>query len=263
MQNNKPKLEPIHNKELDEVIQDLKQGPAPDKQQKLVEQLKVAKLLAPCDFDVKFNIKNVNETENIHPQQIKFYLLNTNDGKTLFPAFTEIEKTNNMKYGEGVTPKYVVRSIKDFDTLLTQPDAKATGIVINPGLDNIVIPASLVALASGRTKPVSAPKRDIPLNITYGEPSVYPTKMVNAIYDRCEEVEDIKRVWLRGKFVGPKMSFFIVVDTDKKEESVLNEIREVAVPMSKGIDVEVVYYTKELDSAIGEAVALYDNSMEF
>lgn len=259
---NKPNLGPIKNTELEKVIQDLKQGSSPEKQVALIEALKNANLLSPCDFDEKINPK-VNKPQQLHPQQIKFYLLNTNDGKTLFPAFTDFKMTDKTSFGPNVKPKFVVRTIKDYDTLLSTKENKASGIVINPGQDNIVIPSQLIAVASGRSITPSQPTPGTaPLNVRYGELNVYPTKMVNAIYDRAEKVDAISRVWLRGKYVGPTMSFYIVVEANKKEESVLNEIREVAVPMAKDIEVEVVFVNDQiLKDIIGDNVALYDKDL--
>ncbi len=48
------KFPPIQNPELEKVINDLKQGSTPEKQEQLSEELKKAQLLSPCDFDVQF-----------------------------------------------------------------------------------------------------------------------------------------------------------------------------------------------------------------
>lgn len=258
----KVNLAPIKNPELEKVIQDLKAGSAPEKQVALMEALKKASLLAPCDFDVKVDPKE-KLPQNFNPQQIKFYLVNTNDGKTFFPAFTNIEMSQKMSLGPDVKPKFVVRTIGDYDALLNAKDNKADGIVINPGVDNIVIPTALVAACMGRTPARSAANNGTaPLNIVFGEPSAYPTKMVNAVYDRAEQTPEIKRIWLKGKFIGNVMSFYLAVEADKQEESVLNAIREVAVPLAKGIDVEVAFLTPEFkEKVIGDSVALYDKDL--
>lgn len=258
----KVNLAPVHNPELEKAIKDLKEGGTPEKQVALMEALKKASLLAPCDFDVKLD-PNEKMPKNFNPQQIKFYLLNTNDGKTLFPAFTDIEMSAKMSLGPNIKPKYVVRTVKDFDALLSAKDNKAVGIVINPGVDNIVIPMQMIAVVCGRAaapKPVN--NQSAPMNVTYGEPSAYPTKMVNAVYERAEATKEISRIWLKGKFTGPVMSFYLAVEADSHEEAILNAIREVAVPLSKGIDVEVGFITPEFkEKVIGDAVALYDKDL--
>lgn len=257
------KLPPIHNPELEKVIADLKQGNTPEKQVALVEALKKANLLSPCDFDAKIDMEKDN-LQSVHPSQIKFYLLNTKDGKTLFPAFTEIEQSKHMKFGEGIEPKYVVRALKDFDVLLNLKDAVATGIVINPGTDNIVIPKQLIAVALGKMTVKKPVVQNVPMTIKYGEPTVYPTKMVNAVYERAEETEEIKKVYLKGKFIGNQMHFLFVVEATKQEEAVLNKVREVSVPLSKGIEVEVVFLNDELkEKVIKDDTPLYDAELTF
>lgn len=256
---NNPKMAPVHNPELEKVIQDLKTGGTPEKQAALVEALKKASMLAPCDFDVKLD-SNQKMPKNFNPQQIKFFLLNTNDGKTLFPAFTDIEMSQKMSMGPDIKPKFVVRTANDYDTLLSAKDNKAVGIVINPGVDNIVIPMQMLAVVCGRiAAPQPVAPGSAPMNITFGEPNVYPTKLVNAVYDRAKDTEVIRRIWLKGKFSGPVMSFYLAVEADKEDEAVLNAIREVAVPLSKGIDVEVAFLTPEFkEKIIKDEVALYD-----
>ncbi len=265
-ENKNVNMKPIHNPELDAAIQALKSGSTPEKQQALLNALKSARLLSPCDFDVNVKPDKNGEIKNVHPNQIKFYLLNTNDGKTLFPVFTDIPRTRKINLGDKIDPKYVVRQVKEFDPLLTMPDSKAVGLVVNPGSDNIVIPAQLVGVIAGRPIQTAGKKVNpapAPLNITYGEPAVYPTRMVNAIYDRAEQMEEIRHVWLKGKFIGRDMHFFVVVDSTKQEESVLNAIREVAVPLSKGVEVEVVFLNDEIQNKIiKDSVALYDDILE-
>ena len=115
MAKNKTKTEPIRNPELDQVIAEMKQSSPGEKQDALIEALKKAKLLSPCDFDVDIQQQKDGTILNAHPSQIKFYLLNTNDGKTLFPVFTAFEHAKNVQFGKGIEPKLVVRAVKDFD----------------------------------------------------------------------------------------------------------------------------------------------------
>lgn len=250
------KIPPIENPELEAVISSLKGGSTIDKQSEFRDALKKAQLLAPCDFDVP-----IKEGEKAHPSQIKFYLVHTKDGKTFFPAFTKVSNSQKFQFEKAARPKLVVRKVTDYVPLVMDERTKAAGIVINPGVDNIVVPKGLITELAG-IHLQSTPAGTVPLNITFGEPAVYPTKMVNAVYDRCEETPEIKRVWLKGKFTGSAMSFYLVVDTDRKEENVLNRIREVAIPLSKNVPVEVVFYSPDMDEkVIKGAVPLYDSTL--
>jgi hypothetical protein len=259
-------MAPIKNTELEKVMADLKENQTPENQQALIRTLKDAKLLCPCDFDVDISKEKPGTVQNVHPSQIKFYLLNTKDGKTFFPAFTNTENMKNMKFGEGIKPKLIVRTMIDFDKLVQDKQNKATGIIINPGLNNIVIPENLVGAIAGRKIPAKTSNtiQASPLNIRYTEPPIYPTKMVNAVYDKCKTVNEISRVWLKAKLAGQAMSFLLVVESDKKDEHILNEIREAAVPEANDIQIETVFSDEKImKDIIHESVALYDRNLEF
>jgi hypothetical protein len=260
------KIPPIQNPELDNVIASLKEGSTTEKQIQLSEVLKKARLLSPCDFDVKFKQEENGTIQTANPSQIKFYLINTNDGKTFFPVFTNIENSKLVNFGKDIHPKQVVRQVKDYDPLLNAPNTKAIGLIINPGKDNIVIPKNMVSVIAGNKKlPIrpTVPPTIAPLNVQYGEPTVYPTKMAMAIYDRAEETKEINRVWLKQKVVGHSGSFYIVVESSSEEEHVLNEIREVAVPNAKNVPVEVVFANESImKNVVKETTALFDRNLE-
>ena len=242
------KFPPIQNPELEKVINDLKQGSTPEKQEQLSEELKKAQLLSPCDFDVQFQQEQNGTIQNANPSQIKFFLVNTNDGKTFFPVFTSIENAKLMNFGKNVHPKQVVRHAKDYEVLFEAPNTKAEGLIINPGKDNIVIPKMMVAHIAGKTaapKTVTPPS-PAPLNVQYVEPTVYPTKMAMAVYDRADET-----------------SFIFVVESTSKEERILNLIREVAVPNAKNVPVEVIFADENvMKNIVKDSTALYDGDLD-
>lgn len=102
------------------------------------------------------------------------------------------------------------------------------------------------------------------MNITYSEPNVYPTRLVNAVYDYCETNDAISRVWLKAKLYGPAMAFFLVVEAEKPEQDILTKIHDAAVPHAKDLPVEVVFINDELrKNVIKEAVAMYDRNISF
>ena len=67
MAKNKTKTEPIRNPELDQVIAEMKQSSPGEKQDALIEALKKAKLLSPCDFDVDIQQQKDGTSLNAHP----------------------------------------------------------------------------------------------------------------------------------------------------------------------------------------------------
>ena len=116
-------IPPVENPELEKIIASLKDGSTPEKQQALSSALKNAHLLSPCAFDIEEKEGKAVMKE----QKIKFYMLNTNDGKTFFPAFTSFPKTDKIKFGEE-KPKLVVNRLQLFAQMLSAKDQKAAGI---------------------------------------------------------------------------------------------------------------------------------------
>lgn len=254
-------LAPVNNEALEKVIQSLKEGNSPQKQHDLAKELKNARLLSPCSFEV---VKEQNGRAKVRPDQIKFFLLNTNDGKTFFPVFTNFEMSKKIKLSND-SPKVIVRTIRDLGVMLNGKDQKAQGLIINPGADNIVIPKNLVLMLAGLLKQEQAqPQPQAPLRIVYGEPSVYPTRMVTSVYNACETLEGVNKVWLKQKTTGMQVSFVFIVDAEKQDPMILATISKACEGLSKGLQVEVIWCTEELKKkVIGDSVALFDKDLEF
>lgn len=264
------KMAPVSNPILKDAIEALKSGNSPEKQQALQNGLKKARLLAPVGFEVELKPGPDGRITNVKPSQIRFYLINTNDGKVFFPAFTDLEEASKFRVAGENDPKMqtIIRTIVDYDNMLKDPNGNAEGIVINPGSDNIVIPKQLAGILSGRIKPApqAAPS---PLNnlaaanASYSEPAIYPTRMVNAVYDHCAGVSEISRVWLKQKMMAGGVSFFLAVEADSQDQAILDGIIETAVPLAKEVPVEAVFVNDDImKKVIGEAFAFYDRELE-
>lgn len=252
-------IPPVENPELEKIITSLKDGSTPEKQEALSAALKNAQLLSPCAFEVEEKDGKAVMKE----QKIKFFMLNTNDGKTFFPAFTSFPKTGKIKFGEE-KPKLVVNKIPLFARMLAAKDQKAAGIILNPGSDNIVVPKNMVLMLAGLIKPARQPQqRTAPaVKPVYSEPRVYPTKLANAVYELCGQKPSVDRVWLKQKLVGPQLSFLLVVEADQKEQKLLDEIQACAVSYAKDVPVEVCWYSEAVEKEVVQgAIALYDRNL--
>ncbi len=266
------RMEPVTNPELKEAIDALKgedpQNKSIEKQQALLEALKNARLLAPVNLGKELKPDANGRLPQVRPNEIRFYLINTKDGKTFFPAFTSIEDAGkfNVTGENDPKPVNIVRTMPDYWNLLSQKDCIAEGVVINPGSDNMIIPKGLAAAAAGKIQMRPAPQKqpeNAPVNVIYTEPSVYPTRMINAVYDCCAEIPEIDRVWMKGKVAGMTMTFAFFVEADKNDETILNRIIETAVPLAKEVPVEAEFINDRImKDIIKDAVALYDRALE-
>ena len=261
---------PVKNPEVTAAIAALKEGNSVEKQAAFGDALRRARLLSPCEFDIDIRPDENGRLPQLKPSQIRFLLLNTNDGKTFFPAFTDIESVNAFKLGEEKHRNSVVRTIGDYDQLVNAPNNKAEGIIINPGKDNMVVPKAMLGILSGRIKPkpaakpeeAPAPEPAAPVKITYSEPAVYPTKMVNAVYEFCAERPAVSRVWFKQKNAGPDVSFIFIIEADEKNADILSGAAEAANAQAREVPAEAVFVSDELmKEAVKEAFPLYDREL--
>jgi hypothetical protein len=259
---------PITNPKLREAMGELRRNPTQDTQTKFLEELKTASLLAPSLFDLEIKPDAFGHLNMPKNAQIKFILVTTKEGKQFFPAFTDADEAAKLKVSPEQAKKVqlVVRTLKDYDRMVNAPRSKSDGVVINPMGENIVLnPAMLKAICSGKElnlnkQPANAPEA----NAVYAEPAVYPTQMVNAVHDWCVEHGEgrISRVWLKSKVVGQTMTFLLVVEAEDKTDYA-DAIKAVAEPLSKGIPVEVIPYSEEIEKkAVKGAFPLFDKELD-
>lgn len=253
----------VTNPKLREAMAALKKAQTQENQDALFKELRQAKLLAPALFDVQFKPDKFGRIQMPKNAKIKFVLVNTKEGKTFFPAFTDLDEAKKLKITQPGNLQNIVRTVKDYAQMTANEKGNTEGIVINPMSDNIVLPASLLqALAgNGEVKPMtnSVP----PANVIYSEPTVYPTQMVNAVHDACKEIEGINRVWLKSMLMGPAMSFLLIVDAEKPTAELFEKIKAAAEPLSKNIPVEVTKYTEELEKkAVKGDFPLFDKDLD-
>lgn len=259
---NSGKMKPIANPKLKEAIDTLKKEQSKEHQDQLFAALKDARLLAPAIFDVPVKPDQKGRIQIPKNAKIKFVLVNTREGKTFFPAFTDHEEAQKLHVSQPGSQQQIVRTLNEYATMLQNPNNQAAGIVINPMSENIIIPKALIEkLVSGSDDKVQpfAPGA----NVMFTEPSVYPTQMVNAVHDACRDLKSVNRVWLKEMISGPAMAFLLIVDAEKPDEELYAKIREAAEPLSKKIPVTIAAYTDELEEkAVKGAFPLYDSQLD-
>jgi len=260
-------LPPIKNPELEEAMANLKANSTPETQQALFKAVKEATLIAPCDFAVEPKPDGNGGMVSVPGNQIKFFLVTAPDGKNFFPVFTDFEKGTGFKVNGVSSIKLVTRKVTDYDSMLSAPDSTHAGLVINPGIDNVILPKALIhvlATTEGVPTPVMRPAGSAPVNVTYSEPAKYPTRMVNAVFEKCRELETVSRVWLKSRTQGTDNAFALFVEAEDLSTEVSNAIIEAAQPQSPDVPVVVVPYSEEIEEKVIQgAFPLYDKELDF
>ena len=243
----------VTNPELKEILREAAQANNPMIQARLADELRKAVLLVPGTVEtVRIQAGSMNSAVPV--RRVNLVLLNTKDGHSFIPAFTDAEEM--MKAGIKIEGNlrampYKFRQIDD----LLQKNGNATGLVLNPSGEHIMLPKESVGLISGSIQPKPVPA-------SYGEPAVYPTRMDMAVYDWCREQPEISRVWLKEKRADGK-SFVLVIESDQKKDSLAEGILAAAAPHSKDTPVETVWYDEKAEKEIVQgAFAMYDREID-
>lgn len=255
----------IRNDALKTALTDLKNERNATNEQKMLTSLKDAKLLAPVLFNVPINNNQSGKIKLPKDTKLKFVLVNTKEKKSYFPIFTDLEEAKKLPVQQGQTVQFIVRSLKDYENVLNDNKNNASGIALNPMSDNIILPTTLVnRINKGETIHPSVVNATSSQEVRYVEPNIYPTAVVNAVYDLCCTKEEVNRVWLKAMIDGISTSFALIVDAEGKKEELFAEIQKAATEKSKGTNIVVLDATKDLlDKVIKDAVPLYDKELDF
>ncbi|NCB34091.1 MAG: hypothetical protein EOM64_09505 [Erysipelotrichia bacterium] len=260
---------PITNDALKKAIDSVKENGTKENQNRMFDEIRKASLLVPVLFSSEFKPDGKGRITMPKGTQIKFILVNTVAGKSFFPVFTDMEEAKKLKISQSGNLQYVVKHIAEYETILNDPNNHAEGMVINPMSQNIVFPKQLVQTLNHIDQAVRQEKSalsagQIPagVQVKFTEPTIYPTALVNAVHDWCQDKDMVKRVWLKAMIAGSVMSFALIVDTDDKSSEFLNTVREIAVPHAKEIPVVALLYTEQLEkTAVQNSFPLYDKEL--
>lgn len=257
---NKPQ---INNDALKSALSTLKNDRNTVNEQKMFAELKKATLLTPVIFSVPISPDQTGKVKIAKDTKIKYVLINTKDGKSFFPAFTDLEEAQKLAVAPGQTVQYIARSLKDYDMVINDKNNATQGIALNPMSDNIILPVELVNRLN-RNEEQKKVTINVPQEVRYSEPSVYPTALVNAVYEKCCELKTVDRVWLKAMSVGFMMQYALFVEASSVSEELANTLKEVAENESKGVPVQVKKVDQKImDTIIKDAVALYDKELDF
>ena len=249
----------VRNDSLKESFTTLRETRTRDNEIKMFEELQKAKFLVPVRFD-----------GNPANMQIHFVMISTPDKKSFFPVFTDAQEAEKMALPEGQKREFIVRTLKEFEPIFRDTRGQAAGIVVNPFSSNIMLLRDLISklnsqkASSVSAAPVNAKKGEEPaeLPVRYQEPRIYPTALVNAVYEKSGEIPEISRVWYKQMLIGPNVNHGLIVEADSFSQEMEDKLKAAAEPYAKSVPVQVIKMTPELEkNVIKDAVALYDREL--
>lgn len=261
------KNEPITNPELVAALELLKTKKTPENEQDMLQKVHQAKLLCPVMFDTPLEQDATNGAIHMKDTtKLKFILVNTQEGKSFFPAFTDMNEAQKLPNQGEQKPAYIVRTLKDYRKMLRDPNGNVDGVVINPMNHNIVFPKEYLL---NPPTPQQANANQAPVNplenqqITYYEPSIYPTALVNKVFETCKELEGVSRVWFKGARAGMANGYAFFVEADSNTKEILAKIQEAAQEQAGEVPILVQEWSKQVEENIlHDDFPLFDKELD-
>ena len=169
---------------------------------------------------------NSNELESTFGN-INFNVLKTDDNKTYLPAFTDLEELS--KWGIPEKMNTITLNFDDYVEIIL--DNNIDGLVINPFGDYYIIPKEglkdLKEMKKERLK-VNEIKIESNSKILISEPKHYPTMMMEAITNCCNELGNINKAWLLEMMTEKDKSWLLVLDFEGDKNYTFSKISQAA-----------------------------------
>ena len=184
--------------------------------------------------------------------KIMFAMLNSNDGKRFYPAFTdnaELDKWESMKSEEFNT---VLLGFDDYASMVIKSGG-ADGVVINPFGDNLMLDKLLMEhwnekkqlRQNGHSEHIVNPNADIKL----GVPDPFNMELSVALTTAAKKNASVKSLWLRGIVMEGQKGYLAVVDFKGSRTDVFNSLGEAAKPFIGGYPLHIVAHDEGLGKA--------------
>ena len=169
---------------------------------------------------------NSNELESTFGN-INFNVLKTDDNKTYLPAFTDLEELS--KWGIPEKMNTITLNFDDYVEIIL--DNNIDGLVINPFGDYYIIPKEglkdLKEMKKERLK-VNEIKIESNSKVLISEPKHYPTMMMEAITNCCNDLGNINKAWLLEMMTEKDKSWLLVLDFEGDKNYTFSKISQAA-----------------------------------
>ena len=230
-------MEPVKNPKLSELLREkkeIKSGNSerlPEVMNQIAEETaEHARFLAIIQHDDDAVETHEDGTAVFRKNsEIRFPLLQTNDGRTFYPAFTDWDALKQSPYGtEDV--KTMVLSFDDYWAMLENQDA---GLVINPYTDDLIFSKETLRrfheTKEIRRKGVTEHmvEKDTPVKI--GEAAENPKELKDALRNCAERYRDIRTMWLKLMVKDDnEKSWLLIVDHRGERRPLFDALAEAA-----------------------------------
>lgn len=208
--------EVTENQKLKGLLKKLYEDNNPELENEILEEI-----IMKVNFLSYINSKQ--EDENV-----SFNVLSTDDNKIYLPAFTDLEELS--KWGIPTNINTLTLNFDNYVEIISENE-NIEGLVINPFGDTFILSREwLNELKDMKEKRLKVNEIRIEANskILIDEPKHYPTMMVDAIRECCDNLGNINKAWLLEMITEKEKSWLLVLDFDGDKNYIFSKISQAA-----------------------------------
>ena len=207
------------NERLKKLLKKIDEDNSPELENEILEEI-----IMKANF---LSYINSNELESTFGN-INFNVLKTDDNKTYLPAFTDLEELS--KWGIPANMNTITLNFDDYAEIILDNDS-IDGLVINPFGDYYIISKEglkeLKEMKKERLK-INEIRIETNSKILISEPKHYPTIMMEAITNCCNDLGNINKAWLLEMMTEKDRSWLLVLDFEGDKNYTFSKISQAA-----------------------------------
>ena len=207
------------NERLKKLLKKIDEDNSPELENEILEEI-----IMKANF---LSYINSNELESTFGN-INFNVLKTDDNKTYLPAFTDLEELS--KWGIPANMNTITLNFDDYAEIILDNDS-IDGLVINPFGDYYIISKEglkeLKEMKKERLK-INEIRIETNSKILISEPKHYPTMMMEAITNCCNDLGNINKAWLLEMMTEKDKSWLLVLDFEGDKNYTFSKISQAA-----------------------------------
>ena len=207
------------NERLKKLLKKIDEDNSPELENEILEEI-----IMKANF---LSYINSNELESTFGN-INFNVLKTDDNKTYLPAFTDLEELS--KWGIPANMNTITLNFDDYAEIILDNDS-IDGLVINPFGDYYIISKEglkeLKEMKKERLK-INEIRIETNSKILISEPKHYPTIMMEAITNCCNDLGNINKAWLLEMMTEKDKSWLLVLDFEGDKNYTFSKISQAA-----------------------------------
>ena len=213
----------IHENTENQRLKDLLKKMYKDNNPKLENEI-LEEIIMKVNFLSYIN-SNENETNF---GNINFNVLTTDDNKIYLPAFTDLEELS--KWGIPSNMDTITLNFDNYVEIILENE-NIEGLVINPFGDSYILSREwlkeLKAMKEERLK-VNEVRLEVNSKILLEEPKHYPTMMMKAIKECCDNLGNINKAWLLEMLTEKDKSWLLILDFEGDRNYIFSKISQAA-----------------------------------